>query len=162
MRGRVPGKYHVHPAIAIMGSGTIIGPGQWVEVVGSREDFKFPVETMDGVMIEDLETYALRDVFNWHATLGALGLFWLLWWVWRPLLIPRYQALKQGREDLLITPLDLTVGVMLGVIVFVLIVYNYANATNKYPKRVPLQTSRMYTDPIEIDCLLYTSDAADE
>ena len=24
------------------------------------------------------------------------------------------------------------------------------NATNKYPKRVPLQTSRMYTDPIEI------------
>ena len=151
MRGRVPGKYHVHPAIAIKGSGTIIGPGQWVNVVGSREDFKFPAETMDGVQIEDLETYALKDVFNWHATLGGLGLFWLLWWVWRPLLIPRYQALKKGREDLLITPLDLTVGVMLGVLVFVLIVYNYTNATNKYPKRVPLQTSRMYTDPIEID-----------
>ncbi len=151
MRGRVPGKYHVHPAIAIKGSGTIIGPGQWVDVVGSRKDFKFPVETMDGVKIENLETYALKDVFNWHVTLAALGLFWLLWWVWRPLLIPRYQALKQGREDLLITPLDLTVGVMLGVIVFVLIVYNYTNATNKYPKRVPLQTSRMYTDPIEID-----------
>lgn len=150
LRGRVPGRYHVHPAIAIKGSGTIIGPGQWVDVVGAREDFKFPAETMDGVKIEDLQTYALMDVFKWHVTLGGLGLFWLLWWVWRPLLIPRYQALKQGREDLLITPLDLTVGVLLGVFVFILIIYNYNNATNKYPKRVPLQTSRMYTDPIEI------------
>ena len=151
MRGRVPGKYHVHPAIAIKGSGTIIGPGQWVEVVGSRQDFKFPVETMDGVKIDNLETYALGDVFRWHSILGGLGLFWLLWWVWRPLLIPRYQALKQGREDLLITPLDLTVGVALGVFLFILVIVEYNKATKNYPKRVPLQTSRMYTSPIEIE-----------
>jgi methane/ammonia monooxygenase subunit B len=105
---------------------------------------------MDGVKIDNLETYALGDVLKWHSLLAALGLFWLLWWVWRPLLIPRYQALKQGREDLLITPLDLTVGVILGVFLFVLIITEYNRASNKYPKRVPLQTSRMYTDPIEV------------
>ena len=151
MRGRMPGKYHVHPAIAIKGSGTIIGPGQWLEVTGSSKDFSFPVETMDGVKIEDLQTYALGDVFKWHSTLAGLGLFWLLWWVWRPLLIPRYQAKQQGREDLLITPLDLTAGGVLGVLLIGLMVYNYNLASSKYPKRVPLQTSRMYTDPIEVE-----------
>ena len=150
MLGRIPGKHHVHPAIAIKGSGTIIGPGVWVEVKGSREDFKFPVVTMDGTTIENLGTYALNDVFKWHATLAGLGLFWLIWWVWRPLLIPRYQALKQGREDLLITKLDLIVGISLGVFVFVLIIVNYNSAANKYPRTVPLQTSRMYTDPLPI------------
>ena len=150
LQGRVPGNHHVHPGIAIKGSGTIIGPGQFIKVSGSQKDFKFPVTTMDGVLIEDLETYALADVFKWHSTLAILGIFWLLWWVWRPLLIPRYQALKQGREDLLITRLDLTVGILLGVFVFVAIVYNYNAQANKYPITVPLQTSRMYTDPLPV------------
>ena len=150
MIGRVPGNHHVHPGIAIKGSGTIIGPGQFVKVTGSQADFKFPVTTMEGVFIEDLETYALGDVFKWHSTLALFGVFWLLWWVWRPLLIPRYQALKQGREDLLITKVDIIVGIILGVTVLVAIVYNYNAMANKYPKTVPLQTSRMYTDPIPV------------
>jgi len=30
MRGRNPGEWHVHPGIAVQGTGTLIGPGEWV------------------------------------------------------------------------------------------------------------------------------------
>src|SRR5215467_1702528 len=30
--GREPGRWHVHPGIAIQGTGTLIGPGEWVDV----------------------------------------------------------------------------------------------------------------------------------
>ncbi len=30
--GREPGKWHVHPGIAISGTGTLVGPGDWVTV----------------------------------------------------------------------------------------------------------------------------------
>ena len=36
------------------------------------------------------------------------------------------------------------------VTVFVAIVYNYNAMANKYPKTVPLQTSRMYTEPLPV------------
>src|SRR5690349_18016599 len=30
--GKEPGKWHVHPGIAVSGTGTLVGPGEWVTV----------------------------------------------------------------------------------------------------------------------------------
>src|SRR5215472_14635363 len=43
MKGRNPGRWHVHPGIAIQGTGTLIGPGEWVKVEPSAEPFKMDV-----------------------------------------------------------------------------------------------------------------------
>src|ERR1700730_1908222 len=32
LTGREPGRWHVHPTFAVEGSGTLIGPGQWITV----------------------------------------------------------------------------------------------------------------------------------
>ena len=39
--GREPGHWHVHPGIAIQGTGTLIGPGEWVDVQPSAEGSSF-------------------------------------------------------------------------------------------------------------------------
>src|SRR5690348_10627629 len=54
--GREPGRWHVHPGIAIQGTGTLIGPGEWVEVQPSAAGFTFPVTLLSGQVI-DLDRY---------------------------------------------------------------------------------------------------------
>src|SRR5580698_3966169 len=39
MTGRNPGRWHVHPGIAIQGTGTLLGPGEWVDVAPSDTPF---------------------------------------------------------------------------------------------------------------------------
>src|SRR5271167_1770253 len=41
--GRNPGRWHVHPGIAVEGTGTLIGPGEWVSVAPGAGKFTFPV-----------------------------------------------------------------------------------------------------------------------
>src|ERR1700722_347748 len=41
--GRNPGHWHVHPGISVEGTGTLIGPGEWVTVQPSAAGFTFPV-----------------------------------------------------------------------------------------------------------------------
>src|SRR5262245_58043011 len=43
LKGRMPGRFHVHPMIAVKGSGPLVGPGKWIEVSGSHAAFTFPV-----------------------------------------------------------------------------------------------------------------------
>ena len=38
MKGRVPGRHHIHPLLSIKGSGPLVGPGQWIEVTGNKAD----------------------------------------------------------------------------------------------------------------------------
>jgi methane/ammonia monooxygenase subunit B len=148
LRGRIPGKHHVHPMISISGSGPLVGPGKWIEVNGSASDFVFPVTTISGEKIENLENWGVKDLVIWHLILVAIAAAWLLWWVRRPLLVPRYSALQKGREDLLITTLDVKVGLGLMVLVIVLVFGGYRWASAKYPQTVPLQSGRMYAPPL--------------
>src|SRR6266851_256014 len=41
--GRNPGRWHVHPGIAVEGTGTLVGPGEWVTVQPGATKFVFPV-----------------------------------------------------------------------------------------------------------------------
>lgn len=148
MKGRIPGRYHVHPMIAIKGSGPLVGPGKWVEITGSAADFAFPVSTLSGEKIEDLETWGVRDAITWHLLWLVIAVLWILWWIRRPLLIPRYLVLKKEREDLLTTTLDLKVAILLLAVCLVLAFWSYGHTTAKYPRTVPLQAGTMYTPPL--------------
>jgi methane/ammonia monooxygenase subunit B len=148
LKGRIPGRYHVHPMIAIKGSGPLVGPGQWVEVEGDAKDFVHSVTALSGEKIDNLEHWGVSTALTWHLIWLALAAAWIIWWIRRPLLIPRYLALKKEREDLLTTPLDLKLAVALLIVTVALAFGSYNWAQSKYPRTVPLQAGTMYTPPL--------------
>jgi methane/ammonia monooxygenase subunit B len=148
LKGRIPGRYHVHPMIAVKGSGPLVGPGKWIEVTGSSADFTAPFTAISGEQIENLETWGVGAAVKWHLLWLLLAVAWILWWVRRPLLIPRYLALKAEREDLLTTNTDLKVGIALLVGTIAITIAGYQWAKSTYPRTVPLQAGTMYAPPL--------------
>lgn len=150
LKGRTPGRWHVHPEIAVHTAGPLVGPGQWIEVEGDQADFVFPIETMTGEKIDNLGTYGVLNVGMWHLIWLGIATVWLLFWLLRPLLLPRFIALQGGREDLLIRRTDVVAGAVLFVVSLTLVWVSYFMGVSAYPNRVPLQvTVNEITEDIE-------------
>jgi methane/ammonia monooxygenase subunit B len=148
LKGRIPGRYHVHPMIAVKGSGPLVGPGKWVQITGNAGDFVHSVTAISGEKIENLETWGVRDAMGWHLIWLVIAAAWLIWWVRRPLLIPRYLALKKDQEELLTTDLDLKVAIVVLVTAVGLSFWSYMHIRGKYPRTVPLQAGTQHAPPL--------------
>ncbi len=148
LKGRIPGRHHVHPMLNVEGAGPLLGPGNWVEITGHADDFKLPMTTIDGTQIDNLEHWGVSGVIRWHAVWIVLAIAWLAWWIRRPLLIPRYAAILEGNERVLITQRDLIAGASLIVIVMGLIVGGFLWTEAQYPRTVPLQGGRAVIKPL--------------
>jgi methane/ammonia monooxygenase subunit B len=140
LKGRLPGRYHIHPFFNLKDAGQVMGPGVWLEIVGDPADFSNEIKTINGELV-DMETYGLGNGIFWHVFWGVLATAWLLWWVRRPLFIARYRMLQAGMEDELVTPKDRLIAkaMLIGVPVLVLAVNAMTN--NQYPNTIPLQAS---------------------
>jgi len=154
MQARIPGKWHMHPTVQITGSGPIVGPGEWTNVTGSMSDAS--VSGVAGrdkdVVIDDLATYSLDVIFGWHAVWFALGIIWLLWWVKRPTLLPRYRAVQEELDkNLLITSADKRMGVLMLVVTVVLVAGGAINADSTHNTVLPLQTGNVPLEPLVIE-----------
>lgn len=140
LKGRLPGRYHIHPFFNLKDAGQVMGPGVWLDVSGDAADFSNEAKTINGEVI-NMETYGLGNGIFWHVFWGVLASAWLLWWVRRPLFIQRYRMLQAGLEDELVTQQDKHIGkaILIGVPLFVL----GANwmTISEYPKAIPLQAS---------------------
>ena len=147
LKGRVPGRYHIHPMMNLRDIGVIVGPGMWIDVQGAAADFKNPVTTLAGETV-DLETYGTANGILWHLVWLAIAAIWLLWWIRRPLFIPRYKQTLAGDEDALITSLDRKVGGFGIIGTLVLITASFVQADQKYPESIPLQTGRTEIEPL--------------
>ena len=147
LKARLPGRYHLHPFFNLHDAGSVMGPGHWIEVTGDPAAFTNPVKTLNGDVI-DMETYGLANGIGWHVFWFALAAAWLLWWVRRPLFIPRYKLLHSGQGKWLITSLDrkIAMGILFGVPLFVL----GANAMTdlQYPNAIPLQAGMDQIEPL--------------
>ncbi len=66
----------------------------------------------------------------------------------RPLIVPRWNAIRKGREDLLITRTDDRVAAGLLVLVLVVVIGGYRYTTQKYEYVVPLQAGSFKTKPL--------------
>ena len=150
MKARLPGRHHVHPMLNVEDAGSIVGPGSWVEISGDADDFVLAVTTLTGVHIENLETWGVETVIIWHLIWVAIAVFWLLWWLRRPLLMPRYMAKERGREDVLITRTDMIVTAVLMVVTIGLVIGGYQWVENKYPRTIRLQGGRATVEPLPI------------
>jgi methane/ammonia monooxygenase subunit B len=147
LRGRIPGRYHVHPMLDVRGIGALLGPGEWVTVDGDAATFTDPVTTLMGNTI-DLAHYGLSAVVTWHLIWVVMALGWLLYWLRKPLLIPRYEAVEHGQGDNLITPTDRIAGVVVLALTLVIVVVGALYTRAAYPVTIPLQSTWMRIPPL--------------
>ena len=148
MKGRIPGRWHFHPMLNIDGAGPIVGPGSWVQVAGNASDYRHSVTTIEGTVIEDTQNYGVSRVLMWQIGYILIAVAWLLWWLRRPLLIPRWLAVQKGLEDLLVTRTDDKVAAGLLILVLVVVIGGYINVKEEYSRVVPLQAGSLYTPPL--------------
>jgi len=140
LKGRLPGRYHIHPFFNLKDAGQVMGPGVWLEIAGDAADFANQTKTIAGALV-DMETFGLGNGIFWHLFWGLLATAWLLWWIRRPLFIARYRMLQAGLEDELITSNDrlLGKGILIGVPLLVLAINALTNS--QYPNTIPLQSA---------------------
>ncbi|MBM4258658.1 MAG: hypothetical protein FJ147_22500 [Deltaproteobacteria bacterium] len=142
--GKEPGKWHVHPGIAISGTGTLVGPGDWVTVKPGGK-FEFPVKLLDGQTIE-LSTYGGQFVWWWSFVGFLLGMWWMVYWTFTKRTVTNLAVTLQlppndDAPDIgLITPRDhMWMNIITGLTV-VLLIIGWTYAATSYPVRWPQQT----------------------
>ncbi|MEW4982713.1 MAG: bacterial ammonia monooxygenase, subunit AmoB [Cycloclasticus sp.] len=148
LKGRIPGRHHVHPMFNVQSAGGLIGPGIWVTIAGDADDFVYSIETRTGQTIENLGTYATGNVYKWHLIWVAVAIFWLIWWIRRPLLIERYLLVKDEQWSKLITATDMKVGASLIVIIIGMLIFANSLTREAYQYTIPLQGGVAETDPL--------------
>jgi methane/ammonia monooxygenase subunit B len=153
MQGRRPGSWHVHPGIAIQGTGTLIGPGEWVRVEPGAAPFMLDISLLDGRLV-NLEHYGGRFVWWWSFAGFLLGVVWMIYWTVPKRTVTRLAVTSQlpvndDAPDIgLITPRDHMWMDLLAGLTVLLLVVGWVYMAVKYPVRLPQQTVRFAPEPI--------------
>ena len=151
-KARAPGRHHVHPMLNVQSAGPLLGPGKWIEVTGNQADFVYPLTTLDGIVIPNLETWALGNVFRVHAYWLVLALVWLGWWLRRgPALLSRYRRVQSDPEDLQATPTDRMIAAAVIAVALFSVAYGMISTSAKYPRTSALQGGRAHVEPLPAD-----------
>jgi methane/ammonia monooxygenase subunit B len=138
LKARRPGDWHVHTMMNVEGGGPIIGPGKWVTITGSMKSFTNPITTLTGQTI-DLETYNLSNTYFWHTFWYALGCAWMIYWMRKPMYIPRIIAVDAGKADSLITGTDKKVALAFAAGSIAIVAFTMQSTNSQYPVTTPLQ-----------------------
>jgi methane/ammonia monooxygenase subunit B len=147
MLGRQVGHWHVHPGIAVQGTGTLIGPGEWVTVDPSEKPFVMPVKLLTGETV-DLEHLGGGFVWWWSFAGFIIGLIWMIYWTVPKRTVTRLAVTSQlgvndDAPDIgLITPRDHFWMDILAGLTIVMLVVGWVWMAGKYPVRLPQQTDR--------------------
>jgi methane/ammonia monooxygenase subunit B len=151
--GKEPGRWHVHPGLAIKGTGTLVGPGDWVTVRPGAGKFEFPLTLLTGETIE-LNTYGGRFVWWWSFLGFLLGVVWMFYWTLMKRTVTNLAVTVQlspndDAPDIgLITPQDhMWMNVLAGLAIVMLVV-GWTYATRKYPVRWVQQTDWISPRPL--------------
>jgi methane/ammonia monooxygenase subunit B len=153
MLARDPGNWHVHPGIAIQGTGTLLGPGEWVTVGPSATPFRYDVSLLNGETI-DLEHYGGKFVWWWSFAGFIIGVIWMLYWTVPKRTVTRLAVTTQipvndDAPDIgLITPRDQMWMTALAAVTILMLIGGWVYMAAKYPVRLPQQTDRFAPVPL--------------
>lgn len=147
MLARNPGHWHVHPGIAVQGTGTLLGPGEWVTVDQGAQPFKLDVTLLNGKQV-DLEHFGGSFVWWWSLAGFLIGLVWMIYWTVPKRTVTRLAVTLQLRAnddapDIgLITPRDHMWMTLLAGLTVLMLVVGWVYMAARYPVRLPQQTVR--------------------
>lgn len=140
LKARWPGAWHVHPMINVKDAGGLAGPGLFIDVEGDYHDFEMAGTTIDGTKIDDLSTFGMARVYGWNIFWGIVGVAWLIYWIAKPLLIPRFLMVKNGEyNEKLVTPKDKKVSLMFLIVTVVVTIGGAILTSKQFPNTVTLQ-----------------------
>ncbi len=147
--GRVPGRYHVHPSFAVKGSGSLIGPGQWVTVKKNPAGFSNPLTLYNGKTV-NLENFGLAWPVNGFSILTFIvGLAWLLYWIVPKPTVSRLAVTSQlavnddgGEAVGLITRKDHRAMNVIVLAAALLLIGGWIYEARAFPVKIPLQVDR--------------------
>jgi len=147
--GRVPGRYHVHPSFAVRGSGSLIGPGQWITVKKNPAGFSNPVTLYNGKTV-NLENFGLAWPVNGFSVLTFIvGLVWLLYWIVPKPTVSRLAITSQlavnddgGEAVGLITRKDHRAMNYIVLAAALLLIGGWIYEARAFPVKIPLQVDR--------------------
>jgi methane/ammonia monooxygenase subunit B len=154
--GRDPGRWHVHPTFAVAGSGTLIGPGQWITVQDTG-GFQNNVQLLNGQTV-NLEDYGLGQLTIFHWLGFALGMAWMLYWTVPAIGGANHRTVSKlpvtlsvplntdGQDIGLITRRDHRVSNLLLLATIVLLVVGWIYQSASFPIKIPQQVFR-FTPP---------------
>ena len=160
IRGRDVGSWHVHPGLAVQGTGTLIGPGEWVTVEPAAAPFKMNVALLSGETV-DLEHFGGSFVWWWSFAGFIVGMIWMIYWTVPKRTVTRLAVTTQlpvndDAPDIgLITPRDHMWMDLLAAITVAMLIVGWIYMALKYPVRLPQQTVR-FTPPM-IDPVAHTA-----
>ncbi len=152
LRARDPGQWHVHPAVAVEQAGTLIGPGQWVNVAEAPGGFQFPVQILNGPTI-DLESYGQWLIVGFSLLTFVLGMWWMIYWTGPKRTITRLRVANElqlnqdgGEAVGLITRRDHRHMAIITLITVVILGAGFLFQALAFPGKIP-QQSDWYTPP---------------
>jgi len=142
-KARIPGRWHIHPSMAMEGSGTLVGEGRWL-TINDQGTFTQPVQLTTGETIDIGNNYGLGRVWFWTLLGVVVAAGYLLYWLWNPLL-QRAVDLREGRS--IVTGRDRKVSILFAIIAFVVTIAGGVYAHMATPSMVPIQVARVTPTP---------------
>jgi len=149
LKARIPGRHHIHAMVNIKDAGPIAGPGSWMSISGSWDDFTNPIKLLTGETI-DSETFNHANGVIWHLIWMSLALFWIGWYVARPMFLPRSRVLLAYGDEPMIDPVDTKMGWIFLILTFSIVWGGYRYTEAKHPYTVPLQAGETKIKPLPI------------
>jgi methane/ammonia monooxygenase subunit B len=142
--GRRVGRWHVHPSFSVKGSGTLLGPGMWINVEKNPDGFANPVTLENGKTV-NLENYQLPFTWIWLAITFLIGVAWMIYWTVPKRTVTNLAVTSQiplntdGMEYGLITKKDHRNMNWFAIGTALLLVVGWIYQANQFPTKMPQQ-----------------------
>ena len=149
LKARIPGRHHMHAMVNVKDAGPIAGPASWMNISGSWDDFTNPITTLTGKNI-DLETFNFSNGIFWHLVWLGLGCFWIGYFVAKPMFLPRSRVLLAYGDELLTSPTDRKVGLVVAILTCAIVWGGYRYTETVHPYTVPIQAGESKVEPLPI------------
>jgi len=120
-----------------------------MSISGSWDDFTNPIKLLTGETI-DSETFNHGNAVMWHLIWMSLGLFWIGWYVCRPMFLPRSRVLLAYGDEPMIDPADTKMGWIFLILTASLVYFGYTYTEKKHPYTIPIQAGETKIKPLPV------------
>jgi len=166
LAGRRPGEWHIHPIFGVHGAGSLLGPGQYIDVTEKAGGFTNDITLVSG-KTKDLENLGVKSLAFWNILWFAVGFIWLLYWVIPKPTVTRLPVTSQiplntdGEAYGLITKKDhRAMNAVMG-LTLALVVGGMVWQAQAYPVKMPQQVLRFAPQAAEMDANFVDTEAVD-